>query len=89
MKCQPFVSRQLNEQEPSGYVDLGFAYQQNGDVIADGVNPAALGAFQAFAVSRNSQRLLTRRANQNIQQVLGNHVRIVLHSLWQYAVAPV
>ena len=89
MKCQPFVSCRLNEQTPSGYVDLGFVYQQNRYVVTDGVNPVALGAFQAFAVSHHGQRLLTNRANQNIQQVLGNHLRIVLHSLPQYAVTQV
>jgi hypothetical protein len=71
-------SRAIEGSEPSRRIDLGFIHQQNWNVIADGVNPAALGAFQAFAISLHSQRLLADRANQNIQQILRNHERIVL-----------
>ena len=74
---------------PSRYVDFGLIYQQNRDVITDRIDPVALAAFQAFAVSFYSQRLLTQRANQNIQQILGNHVRIVLQSRLQCGVAQV
>jgi len=73
------LSRVAKESADSGGVDFGFIHQKNGDVVADGVNPAALGAFQAFAISLHSQRLLADGANQDIQQVLRNHDGIVLH----------
>ena len=67
--------------ESSGYFDFGFVHQQNGNVVADWVNPVALGAFQAFAVCPYRQRLLTERANQNIEQILRDHQRILPHWL--------
>lgn len=70
-----------DEPECSGHFDLGLIHQQNGNVIAHGVNPSAFGAFQAFAVFGHSQPNFAERANQNIQEILGNHERIVLHRL--------
>ncbi|HKW16049.1 MAG TPA: serine--tRNA ligase [Terriglobales bacterium] len=61
----------------SGGVNFGFLDQQNGNVVANGIYPPALGALQALVIRRNGQRLFARGANQNIEQVLRNHDRIV------------
>ncbi len=63
----------------SGGVDFGFVDQQNRNVVAHRINPAALGALQTFAVALHSERFFAERANQDVEQVLRNHERIVLH----------
>jgi hypothetical protein len=63
----------------SGGVDFGFVDQQNRNVVAHRIYPAALSALQALAVALQSERFFTKRANQNVEQVLRNHERIVLH----------
>jgi hypothetical protein len=78
-RSQDFVScgTAWLEVADSGGVDFGFIHQKNGDVIADGIDSATLGAFQAFAISEDSQRLLADWANQNVEQILRNHQGIL------------
>jgi hypothetical protein len=52
---------------PSRCFDFGLIDQQNGNIIADGIEAAALAAFQASVISLDSQRLLADGANQNIE----------------------
>ena len=60
-------------------VDSSFVGQQNRDIVPHRVDAAAFATFQAFGVLLMGQRLFANRTNQNIQQVLRNHDRIVLH----------
>ena len=70
-------NRTLETRKPgyrfSGGVDLRGVYQHDWDVILDGVDPAALAAFQTVALRTQSHRLLANRADQHIEQILRNH----------------
>lgn len=55
----------------------GFIDQQNGDVVPHGIDAVACAAFQALAGFFLHQGLLARWANQDVEQFLGNHVRIL------------
>jgi hypothetical protein len=56
-----------------GGIDGRFVHQHNRNVIFDCVDPAALGAFQAFRVLAVFEGLLTSRAHEDFQQILRNH----------------
>lgn len=56
----------------------GFIHQQNRDIVPDGIDPATLPTLQALAVVLERQWLLAHRADQDFQQVLGNHDRSIL-----------
>jgi hypothetical protein len=47
--------------------------QQHRDIVAYRVDSAALGAFEALAVRLERERLLAKRADQNVKQFLRNH----------------
>lgn len=57
----------------SGGVDGGGVDEHDGDVVLDGVNPVADGAFEALSVGGREHRLLADGADQYIQEILGNH----------------
>lgn len=60
----------------SGRIGGGLVNQENRDVVSHRVDSATLRAFQAFAVFLPQlQRLFAGRANQYVQQVLGNHAK--------------
>ena len=48
-------------------------HQHNGDIVAYGVDPVTLDALQALWVRPMLQFLFARGANQNFQQIFGNH----------------
>ena len=65
-----------------GGFDNRLIYQQNGDTVADGVYPVALTALQAFAFMLQDQALFADWADQNFQQLWGDHGEMIL-LLWR------
>ena len=59
-------------------LDSCLIHQHDWDVVLYQIHPMALDALQALRALSVIKRLLARRANQNFQQVLGNHDSIVL-----------
>ena len=59
----------------SGRIDRSFVHQHNGDAVPHRINAAALGALEALApvFVFEYQRLFTHGADQNLEQVLGDH----------------
>ena len=53
-------------------------YQHDGDVILNGVNTATHAAFQALSIRIERHGFLANRANQHIQQILGNHDSVIV-----------
>ena len=53
----------------------GLVNQENGDIVAHGINPPALTTLQALAIvfRDQHQRLLAGGADQDVEKVLGNH----------------
>ena len=62
----------------SGGIDRRLVNQQNWDAVADWVNTTTFGAFQAFAIALHRERFLAEWADENVEQILLNHERIVL-----------
>lgn len=54
-------------------LDGGFVQQHDGNVVLDGIDPAALLALQTLWVLTILERLLTGRTHQHFQQVFGDH----------------
>jgi hypothetical protein len=61
----------------SGGINHSLVNQQNGNIVPDGVHATASRAFQAGAIFFQGERLLARRANQNVEQVLSHHEHIL------------
>jgi hypothetical protein len=53
--------------------DGRFVNQHDGDVVLDSINPATLCALQAFRILAMFERLLAGGANQDFEQVFGEH----------------
>lgn len=47
--------------------------QQDGDIVLNGINAAAHAALQTFPVFFQDHRLLANRADEDVEQILGNH----------------
>ena len=54
-------------------LDRSLVHQHDGNVVLHRIYPAALRALQALRILPVLERLLARRTNQNLQQILGNH----------------
>ena len=61
-----------------GGFDNRLIHQQNRDTVADGIYPVALTALQAFAFMLQDQALLADGADQNFQQLWGDHGGMIL-----------
>ena len=48
------------------------------DVILDGVHTAAFAAFETLAIRTQSHRLLADRADEDVEEILGDHDRFIL-----------
>lgn len=59
--------------EESGGFDGGLVDQHDGDVIFDPVDAVAAGALQGFGILAVLESLLAGGADQNIQQIFGDH----------------
>ena len=55
-----------------------FINQKDRDLIPNGIDASALGALQAFTVVFQSEWFLADRADQDVEQILGDHG--VVHS---------
>jgi hypothetical protein len=66
------------DQPGSGGINFGNVQQHDGDVVLDGVNPAADAAFQAFAVRAQQHRLFAFGADQHVEEILRNHSGSIL-----------
>jgi hypothetical protein len=62
----------------SGGVDSGDIDQHDGDVVLDGVDPAADATFEALPVRVQNHRLLANRTDQYVEQILGNHTETIV-----------
>ena len=62
----------------SGGVNFREVDEHDGDVVLDGVNPAADGAFQTLAIGVQNHRLLAHRADQDVEQILRDHRGIIV-----------
>lgn len=58
-------------------IDGGFVHQHDGDVVFDGIDAAALGAFERLSFVFQFERLFAERADEKIEQLLRNHGRIL------------
>jgi hypothetical protein len=56
-----------------GRVSCGRVNQHDWNVVLNGVNAAALAAFQALPVGVQNHRLFANRTDQHIEQILRNH----------------
>jgi hypothetical protein len=61
----------------SGWIGDSFIHQHDWDSVPDRINAAALGALQIFSFIFQRQRLLADWAHQDIEQILGNHGKIL------------
>ena len=57
----------------SGGFGDGFVYEENRDAIANRVSAQALATLQRLTFILQDQRFLAGRADQDVEQVLGNH----------------
>lgn len=62
----------------SGRVNCRDVYQHDRDIVLNGVNAAADTAFQALPIRVQDDRLFTDRADQHVQQILGDHRDIIV-----------
>ena len=65
-----------------GGFDNRLIHQQNRNTVADGIYPVALTTLQAFAFMLQDQALFADWADQNFQQLWGDHGEMIL-LLWQ------
>jgi hypothetical protein len=63
---------QCGFRQDSGRIDRSFVHQHDGDVVPHRIDATALAALQALASVLQYQRLFADRADQNIEQILGN-----------------
>src|SRR5262249_35703944 len=54
-----------------------FVYQKDGDVVTHGVDPLAAGALQTLRILPHFEGMFACGADQNFEQVLGNHGSIL------------
>jgi len=64
---------ELRRTRPSGRIDHRFIDQQNRNVIPHRIDTTTLRALQALAVIFEDERLFAFRADQDFEQILGNH----------------
>jgi hypothetical protein len=64
----------------SGGIGGGLVHQHDWDAVPDRVDAAALGTLQTLSLVFQHQRLLADWAHQDVEQVLGNHGRILRFS---------
>ncbi len=57
----------------SGGLDGGFLNQENGKVVADGVDAVAGLALECFRIDLQNQRLPAHRTNQQLEHVGRDH----------------
>src|ERR1035437_5404145 len=62
----------------SSSVDCSGVHQHDRDVVLNGVHTAAFAAFQTIPVRGQGHWLLTDRADQHVEQILGNHGRSIV-----------
>lgn len=72
----PRTNRNRKKRALRGFCD-GLVHQQNRNVIAYRICPEAGATLQALAVGFEYERLFADGTNQNIEQFLGNHGRIL------------
>jgi hypothetical protein len=72
----PRTNRNRKKRALRGFCD-GLVHQQNRNVIAYRICPEARATLQALAVGFENERLFADGTNQNIEQILGNHGRIL------------
>lgn len=75
---KPDICRTLESAWRLGRVDFGSVDQHNRDVILDGVDAAALAAFEAVTVGAEDDRLFADRTNEDFEEILGNHGGIIV-----------
>jgi hypothetical protein len=56
-----------------GGLDDRFIHQHDRNVVADRVDAPALSTFETLAIGLEHDWLLANRADQNVEQLLGNH----------------
>ena len=61
-----------------GGLDNCLIHQQDRDAVPDRIDPAAFTALQALAFVLQDQALLADRADQNFQQLWGDHGEMIL-----------
>lgn len=54
-------------------IDGGGINQQDRNVVLNGIHTAASTAFQALPIFFQDQRFLAKRADEDVEQILGNH----------------
>ena len=56
-----------------GRLGDGFIHQQDWDSVTNRIYAATHGTLQALSLSLESKRFFAHRADQDIEQILGNH----------------
>jgi len=67
------LCREVGLSADSGGVDFGSIDEHDGDIVLNGVNAAAVAAFEALAVLMRHNWQLANRADQDVEQILRNH----------------
>jgi hypothetical protein len=70
------VQRMAND-VPDLFFRGGLIHQQNGNIVAHGIDALALNALQTLAIFLLDQRFFADRANQNFKKILWNHAGIL------------
>ncbi len=50
-----------------------FIHQQDGDSVTNRICPTTHGTLQALSLSLEYERFFAHRADQDVEQILGNH----------------
>src|ERR1039457_1034090 len=74
----PQRSLSAANRESSGGVNGCGVNQHDWDLVLNGVNAAALAAFQALRVRGSNYRLTAHWADERGQQIFGNHSEIIV-----------
>jgi len=77
-----FVSAQV-----SSRVNCGGIHQHDWDVVLNGVHAAAFAAFQASTVRIQDHRNLANRADEYVEQILGNHSPYIVARVREHEVS--
>jgi hypothetical protein len=67
------LCRELARKSGSGGVDFGSIDEHDGDIVLNGVNAAAVAAFETFSVLMRDHRQFANRADQDVKQILRDH----------------
>ena len=62
-----------------GLVDGGFVDEHDGDVVADGVDAAAVRALESILLRGQGDRRLAQGADEFFEEILGDHVSARLY----------